>query len=315
MVIKYCSVCQGKPYTRDLQMDICPECMSNLNIELVDEYELESRPVLSSCNQQGEDNNDALPVDDYTDTSNVPDVKRNGGVPVVDDGGSQGFVHPRERDENDRPQNVIRGKVYRYSSSGGEDGSYRRYLPVRIFQALVYRQRLEDVIHRFSVHVEFPSDSMGYDNSIDIPVNAHGTIAGGLQLTDGDEVEVHGKYLNENFMAERIYIMNNGYRTQVRFQRSVRTIVCGIVLAVLMIAALSASGTIGDDFFTNLGTFFVGWAASFLLVTIIYFILGITKIGIFVRAVSREKPKFPFFVILVISAILSLLFLYLPVLF
>ena len=163
--------------------------------------------------------------------------------------------------------------------------------------------------------VSFDSDAMGYENSMDIPVNVHGTIAGGVQIMDNDEVEIHGKYLNDNFMAEEIYLLNNGYRTQVRFQRSVGTIVGGIIMAIIMIMACYVSGSVGGDFFSNLGTFFVGWVAGFLLVTIIFFLLGLTRIGLAIRMRGDGKRPFPFFVILVIGAVLSLLFLNLPAFF
>lgn len=42
---------------------------------------------------------------------------------------------------------------------------------------------------------------MGFGSYVDVPVNVHGTIAGGIQIIDNCEVEIRGKYKNHVLMA------------------------------------------------------------------------------------------------------------------
>ena len=304
MVVKYCENCGGKPYTLDLAMSVCPVCNSDLETEIVDDSELTSRPVINGSTNQVTDGYD------YTDAQNGLDINRNGGQPAVQDNDSTVVISQPSTPVPSVPGNLISGRVSKYSSTGGEDGNYRRLLPVKLFQAIVYKQRFEDVLHRFTVRVE-NHDAMGYVQYTDIPVNVHGTIAGGMQIMDDEEVEVHGKYCNGILMADSVCVINNGYRSQVSFQRSIGGIALAITLAVLLIGACYVAATVGEDFLTNIATFFIGWVANFILLTVLYFILNLTRIGIALN-MFRGKRRFPGVAILIISAILSMVILNIP---
>lgn len=315
MIIKYCEKCSGRPYTTNLQINNCPKCGSVLGIESVDDIEVEDRTQLyipkeekhneeiSQHRSHYEKDNDDNANTDYSKKLPVKKSKRQElATPFAK------FQSDNSQKDNYSPDNCIRGKVAQYSSSGTEDGEYRRFLPQKIYQAIVYRQRLEDVLHRFTVRVDRGEDSLGYQQYNDIPVNVHGTIAGGLQIIDNAEVQVSGKYRDGVLMADEIYIINNGYKSKVSFQRSVRAIVYGVLSAIMFLFVCFVAATSDGNFFANIKEFCTVWFVITAILTVLYLITRLTPIGILSRMYSKKKPTFPIFVIILISLALAFLF-------
>lgn len=315
MVVKYCEYCNGKPYTTDLQLSVCPRCGKVLRIESADEIELDDRPQImgepkkpdtdsffpESPAQEGSAS-DYQADEENLDVSypNLPVTQRNPN--------SSAFYTSVHSSDDFAPDNCIRGRVAQYSSSGREDGEYRRLLPVKIYQAIVYRQRLEDVLHRFTVRVEQGVDSLGYQKYTDVPVNVHGTIAGGLQIVDNAEVEVHGRYKNGVLMADRINIINNGYKSKVGFQRSVKAITYSILSVIMLMFICFVAIKSNGSFFNNLKEFCIVWLIIAAILTVLYLITSLTKIGLLARMFSTRKRSFPLFGILLVSLALAFLF-------
>lgn len=314
MVVKYCEHCQGRPYTTYLQVNTCPKCGKMLGIESADETELEGRreifiPEKSSFRKDKYDEdttpnklkwrNEEESLDEEPSRTLPAEKKENTKVSVISEKSiSNSFI----------PAECIRGRVAQYSSTGKEDGEYRRLLPVKIYQAIVYRQRLEDVLHRFTVRVEQGEDALGYQNYTDIPVNVHGTISGGLQIVDNAEVEVCGKYKNGVLMADSIYVINNGYRSKVSFQHDAKTIMYGILSAIMFLFVSYIAASSDGSFFENMKEFCVIWIIFAAIITVLYLITSLTKIGLLSRMFSKKKLSFPLFGILLISLALAFLF-------
>ena len=109
-------------------------------------------------------------------------------------------------------------------------------------------------------------------------------------------------------MADRVYIINNGHESKVGFQRSIKAITHGILsvlmLAVLCYVALSADGS----FISNIKEFCSVWFVMTIVLTVIYLITSLTRIGMLKRMFSSKKQTFPFFGILLISLVLTFLF-------
>lgn len=338
MIIKYCSRCFGKPYTNDMSMTECPVCGSVLQAESVEDTACLGRTVLpakksDSPMQQntfdknnqhpsvpnnpfggngfsyGTQNNDPFNMMLNTGDSSAfkPITQSDSSIDMPWDNQPKGKADKTLGEESFN-QNTIRGKVAQYSSSGTEDGEYRRFLPQKIYQAIVYRQRLEDVLHRFTVRVDRGEDSLGYQQYNDIPVNVHGTIAGGLQIIDNAEVQVSGKYRDGVLMADEIYIINNGYKSKVSFQRSVRAIVYGVLSAIMFLFVCFVAATSDGNFFANIKEFCTVWFVITAILTVLYLITRLTPIGILSRMYSKKKPTFPIFVIILISLALAFLF-------
>lgn len=201
--------------------------------------------------------------------------------------------------------NSISGIVSRYNVTDSESG-YKRLFVFKLIDALVYRQRMDDVKHTFTVHVSHGRDEFGYDTYTDIPVCVHGVIAGGTMLEENTEVEVHGKYKNNCLMADRIQVVNSGYRSTVTFQHSRQGILYA-VLAVFALAFLIYVGVSSDGgFFTNIKSFFVAWLISAGIVTVLYLLLFFSRIG---RFMAYRSKGFPFIGVLLVSFILALLYM------
>lgn len=300
MTIRFCEHCAGNPYTDDVSVLECPECGAALSICFADEAELQGRRMLVFSSEESKGDADIVYYNDDNELFAPEEEKGSLGIPVADTEKRDVFTVT--------PDNVIKGKILQYSSSGREDGQYRRLLPVKLYQAIVYHQRLEDVLHRFAVRIEGEKDALGYGGYTDIPVNVHGTISGGLQLTDNAEVEVRGKYLNGVLMAQEINLINNGYKSKVGFQRNVGLTVSLVTIGLLLIGMLGFSLASSAGFLDFLGMFGASWLVSFLVFTVLYFILSFTKVGLFMRMVDKKERHFPFMTLLIISFVTALLF-------
>lgn len=301
MVVKYCSNCIGNPYTENLNMTNCPHCKTALSIKSASELDLLGCPVLP-------DSQSDMPLSPFETTP-----KTDSDSPFDDIQPAQhDYVEVMPPDNVSDPvstvPNVIRGRVSQYSSTGKEDGNYRRFFITKIIDALVYKQRTEDVLHRFSVRVDAGTDAFGNRNYRDIPVNVHGTIAGGMQISDNCEVEVTGKYRDRDgvMMAHSVKIINNGYPTTVHFQHSASAILF-TVLSIIVLAFLFYVGINFDgEFLEGITTFLKTWLLMFVIITVLYLILCFSRLGRGMSAIFGRKG-FPFLGILIISFILALL--------
>ena len=200
---------------------------------------------------------------------------------------------------------MVAGKISRYSVTDRSQG-YKRFFITKLIDAFFYHQRTDDVLHRFTVRVDQGKDSFGYSIFKDIPVNVHGNIAGGVQLDENADVEVTGKYKNNVLMAKSIDIVNSGYRSRVNFQHSRQGILYGILVAVAIIFLIYVGGSYNGGFFENIGSFFVAWLISAVIVTVLYLLLFISRFG---RFMAYRNKGFPFVGILLVSFIMALLYM------
>ena len=208
------------------------------------------------------------------------------------------------------PPTEIKGKVSQYSNSDIEGGRYRRLFAQKLFDAMLYGQRTEDLLHRFKVRVSEGIDTFGNEKYTDVEVNVHGTISGGSLIADNSEVEVSGKYKNGVLMARRINVVNNGYRSPVNFQRSVGgTMYAVLAVAVLAFIIILTAGS-GGNFFDKLGKLLTTWLITAAVLTVLYFLFSFSKIGILSRMSSGKRRSFPLVGILLVSLVIAMLIVY-----
>ena len=310
MVVKYCKNCVGKPYTSDLQLEKCPRCGRTLCIESIDDIDLEDRQQIVIPNRSTD-------LDEIKDTSSANEIfddsdldSASPKIPIKKQRIPQVSVYQPYAEKHEYlPEEVIHGRVAQYSSTGKEDGNYRRLLITKIIDAVAYHQRIEDVLHRFNVRVENGKDAMGYSQYADIPVNVHGTIASGSQISDNAEVEVEGKYRNGVLMASKVSVVNNGYHSQIKFQRSISAIVYGVLVAVAAIALVVFVANTDGSFFDNLKSFLLTWLVVSIVTAVLYLILIFSKIGFLTRMATGKPKKFPIMGILLFSLIVTMIFM------
>ncbi len=341
MIIKYCPSCAGRPYTNELYNDNCPKCGSFLETEFVsDQSTLSKRSKLPSVPKGSEasfnkgDNTGMFDDEMYKDehpTGSFPEIKTASEEDAFLDFG----------DENDRPisgkksgkietptvrhgrnqvksstvssnrlrnsgTKVIYGRVADYSSSGREDGNYRRLFFQRISDYFLYGQKMEDVLHRFYVKNR-DEDAMGYSRSSSELVNVHGTIGGGVSINNNDEVEVHGKYNRDGvFMAREIFVTTDGNHLRVRFQNSPSQMTNSVLVIIALIMVVFTLFHFNGNIFAGFSFFLKSWLAMAVIITVLYFVL-------FSRlAVARMffgRKAFPLGSILIISFIATLVYL------
>ena len=222
------------------------------------------------------------PFSNSSGTAIVPDPGDTASIPIVPDtnnplavpGAGVGTSYTGTSSDSHqtvRPGNTVIGQIDNYSNTATEPGMYRRMAFQRLIDAVVYGQRVEDLLHRFTVRVG--SDDPLSGNYVNVPVNVHGTIAGGMQLVDNLRVEVTGAYKDGVLMARHIYVLNAGSRVEVKFQRNYGGI--AILLAILLVIGFIAAGGLGDlgVLFSNLETFLTTWVfMSLIVAAVCYFI-------------------------------------------
>ena len=314
MVVKYCPKCQGHPYTKNLSETVCNVCGERLKAENIDETKLQTRPKLPSDEPdlalQPETASDALSGEE-AETS-LRTVFGGDDLLSSEQGVLETLVGIKEPQKIDRETPwessgtvTVRGRVSQYSVSAE---TYRRLFPRKIFQAIVYHQRLEDVLHYFTVRIE--EDQTGFGNSEfnTVPVNVHGTISGGMPIVENTDVEVRGKYNRDGvLMASSVYVVNGGHKAPVTFQRSVKAIVCSILLFIA-VAVVLALGFSSDDFVGNIQTFACIWLVTFVGLSVLYLIFRFSRAGLLIM---QNKGCFPFVPLLITSFVLAVLFMFL----
>ncbi|MCD8116530.1 MAG: hypothetical protein LUE21_05360 [Oscillospiraceae bacterium] len=328
MIVKFCPQCSGRPYTTDPFMTGCPICGSLLQTELVSDDALRTRATLPASAPAFDDpfgtggGTDVWPPKtpewpSFDNTEQKTSPMDTGSRPEPEIIPPRGIADPPDSIFTDTPpreeyataknmDTVIRGRISEYSNTGREGDAnyhYRRFWFQKLWDAIAYGQRTDDVLHRFQVRVE--SGGGDYTN---IPVNVHGIIAGGMQLTDNAVVEVSGRYRNGVLMARHIDILNNGYKTTVRLQHSASSIFYVILLAVVAAMLIFVGVSDGGSFFDNIGYFLCTWLIMAGLMLLVYAIFSFSRIGLFMRMSSRKEKRSPFLGILLISLLLALLF-------
>lgn len=302
--------CAGRPYTTDLDQMTCPTCGAYLQIERVDDHALEGREKLTVETPPEESFHD-IPEENgfYPDQTDNTELKEYGHSSPEQ---FRPMVHaPKGVKSSAGGGAAVRGKVFQYSSTGKEDGSYRRFPWTKLIDAIVYKQRFEDVLHRFYVRVEGEKDAFGNVTYRDVPVNVHGTIAGGMQITDNCIAEVEGKFRGGVLMAERVCLVNDGFRSQVKFQHSPTAILYGIFAIAALIFLIAIGFSSDGAFFDNIGTFLKSWLITAVIVTVLYFVLLFTRAGLVTQLLFGRKKGggFPLLGIALISLLLTLIFM------
>lgn len=328
MIIRYCPYCDGYPYTTNMSIGTCPHCGSPLSQEFVGEDDLFGRPSFddqakpwfgdgpfddggdydwppkdpdeTAENTYGQD-----PTQRWGEDTSIPPT----AIIQTPDGESSkdNYLGPhvhnrRKRASSYERSGIVRGRVANYSNTENEPGTYRRFFVQRLWDAIVYGQRFEDVLHRFTVRVD--SDPI-VGSYVDVPVNLHGTIAGGMQITNNAEVEVYGRYKNGVLMAQRIDVINAGARTTINVQHNVGAMLT--VFGVAAICCLFAYGmySSGGALLANLGSFLSIWLGMSTIVAVIWLFL-LSRMGPFVQFLFFQHGKFPLVGILVWGLLLTL---------
>lgn len=208
----------------------------------------------------------------------------------------------------------IKGKISQYRTYSDKSGNYRRLLPRKIYQALVYGQRFEDLLHSFIVTEIKGSDNAGNPIQQKYVVNVHGSTNYGATLTDNEEVEVRGKFTHDNIMmAKDIRVINGSISTPIKFQRSVKLIALTCLVVALLILGIIGFASMGSGnpisgFMNNVWSFVTTMFAVYVILLILYAVSSFTRIGFMTRLLSGGRRRTsPLITMLVIAFILTLL--------
>jgi len=208
----------------------------------------------------------------------------------------------------------IRGKISQYKTYSDKTGNYRRLLPRKIFQALVYGQRFEDLLHSFIVTQTKGTDNSGNPIQQKYVVNVHGSTNYGATLTDNEEVEVRGKFTHDNIlMARDIRVINGSVSTPIKFQRSVKLIALSVLVVALFILAIIGFSSMGSGnsisgFMNNVWSFITTMFAVYVILLVLYVVSSFTRIGFMTRLLAGGRRRSsPLLTMLVIAFILTLL--------
>ena len=289
MIIKYCSFCSGKPYTIEMSRDRCPVCGNRLSTELIaDENTLDYRNRIVFERDSFDETIDDL-LDEFSVENNF---SGNDSDPfslddISGDEISLGHeVSPSISDiqvyQGDRGTNngisasynsdYIIGRVVNYSCAKEEnDKSIKRSFVKKLFHFLIYRQKTDDVLHRFNLYSGEP-DELGYSHSHSIPVNIYGGISDGMAISENDVLEIYGKYNNNNvFMGKEAYINNQGNRIKLHFRHSPKFIVDCICSLIVLALIIFTSVNYDASFVEGLGTFIKTWIIMAIVFLVLYF--------------------------------------------
>lgn len=315
MVIKYCPSCSGQPYTKNVSASCCPICGAELKTAISDESELVFRDTLPDDNNNNSDffenEGDAFTPEDtmppyFSDSSsNVPEV-----YDQDENSNPSGDLTLPDYSKNNEPimpsisssSNTITGIVSNYSC----DESYHRYIPVKLFDALIYRQRFSDRCHRFTVRVNSGTDSFGSTCYADIPVNMYGVISQGINIANNQVVQVSGKYKSGVLLASDLRILTNSSSTKIRMQHSAKAILYSFLAIAALLFTVYIATSSGESLLQTTGTIFKTWLIIFVVLTVLYFVVLFSRIGR-LRMAFRGNRKFPFIGILLVSLILTLI--------
>ncbi|MCR5213738.1 MAG: hypothetical protein K6E10_04930 [Eubacterium sp.] len=178
-------------------------------------------------------------------------------------------------------EGYITGRVSRYSSTLGGEGNNRnnRNIFEKIIDALVYKQKFDDELHRFYLYIE-NNETNGYSDSVEIPVNIYGTIDRGMNINDNEMVSVSGKFNRNNiFMANEVRAVGMGHDSRIQFRPSIAGILYAILFIVGLILFLYSAFTCAGSFVDNMKSFMITWG----IVCLVTFVLLFGLFGLFLR--------------------------------
>lgn len=322
MIIKYCSNCFGSPYTENLDLENCPLCGSLLSTKMInDKSELSNWPKLPSGfgafdfdSQDMKGAFDAKPQESNESFGAFDDAmydteNRDNGFSDIDIDSHEESTSGCVSKPNGTMDVCIRGKVSQYTVVNGKSGQYRRLFLRKLWQAIKYGQRLEDVLHIFTVTENVGRDDMGYSVTNTYVVNVHGSINYGASIVDHEDVEVKGRFTHDNIlMAKEVNVLNGNMSTPVKFQHSVKFIAIScVIIAILLLVLFTATGA-GGSAMGNIRDFIVTMFTIYIALLVLYLIASFTRIGFMVRLLSGgRKGKTPLLTMLIISFILTLI--------
>ena len=310
--LNVCVSCHG--YTPDEDLTECPVCGGELSFRPIDIKDKSTYKKLEDMDNDRSNSGKNEQFDDPFDESfSAPmnyDSKSDNGSSSTSE---EFFVHRPQNNDHSRLTSVnndqsFTGIVYNYKNSDNDGSKYSRLLIMKLWDAVVYKQRMEDVLHYFRLHTSSGKDLDGMEISKNINVNVHGTIIGGAHLADNSRLTVRGKFKNGVLMASEITDDDSG--SHIRFRRSYKAIATTVVISILflfgLIHCITSSSSIGD-FFHNIGTFFWTLIIVYVVLLVIYFIASFTKFGIIMRAVSQKKMSIPWLALFIIAFAITIL--------
>lgn len=207
----------------------------------------------------------------------------------------------------------IRGKVSQYRTCSEKSGNYRRLLPRKIYQAIVYGQRFEDFLHSFTLTETKGVDNAGNPITQRYVVNVHGSTNFGATLMDNEEVEVKGKFTADNiFMASEVSVINGNVATPIKFQRSVKLTTLFVLVVVglmLLMCGLMSGGNNSMSAGMNvIWGFITTMFAVYVVLLILYVVSSFTRIGFMTRMLSGgRRGSSPLLTMLIIAFIITLM--------
>ncbi|MDO4805705.1 MAG: hypothetical protein Q4A07_00510 [Coriobacteriales bacterium] len=171
---------------------------------------------------------------------------------------------------------TVRGVVQNYTNTSVSGGTYRRSSPRRLFEALCYGQHVEDCLHMFVLRTANPDPAVG--GYLNVPINVHGTISGGVALTNGVNVEATGRYRNGVLMASLIEVECGSRRTEVQFQHdageALRVFGPPTIVLILLLSLGSGDGLLG-----GLRQFTSAWLVTTFVLAVLWAAL-ISRLGV-----------------------------------
>ena len=315
LFLNICESCNG--YTTDEEETECPVCGNFLVFKAVDEKKAKYKNLDNASFGDSFDftdnSTDDLPV---ADTTFKTESKATEDKNIFDD---DEIIIPETKPQS-KPHGkagfcdsyaTYSGVVYNYKNTDTDKSKYSRLLIMKLFDAIVYGQRTEDVLHYFKLHTVTGKDSDGMEISKKINVNVHGTIVGGAHIDEHSRVTVRGKFKNGVLMATDI--IDDDCGSHIYFKRSYKAIITVIVLAVLFITSLIYSITSSKSFsgvFDNIGLFFGTLVAVYAVLVILYMVISFTKFGLIMRMVSHKKSTVPWVALFIVAFAITVLILF-----
>lgn len=313
--LNICDSCHG--YTTDEEMTECPVCGGELAFKPIDikdkakytnleDMDFDDFPSpgskadfddpLDYAYDEPKNSYNNNHEDEYDETDVIPPPKQH--KTTASQAGS-----------NSNAQSYT-GIVYSYKNSDNDGSNYSRLFIMRLWDAIVYKQRMEDVLHYFRLHTSSGKDIDGMEISKDINVNVHGTIVGGAHLAENSRLTVRGKFKNGVLMASDITDDDSG--SHIRFRRSYKAIATTMALGILFLIGLIygiASANSAGDVIHNIGVFFGTLAIVYVVLIVIYLIASLTKFGIIMRVVSQRKMSVPWLALFIVAFVITILIL------
>ena len=338
MEIKYCEKCVGNPYTDDCNQMRCPECGRNLiileNASHEECEEWKKHPKLSF--PTGSIDNGFAPK--KASAPAVPAVKKQKVKPEYHFYGSSGHSMARSTGSSVRMESTTAGNDGKKAASEkspkknihctknekmkgsavltGRISNYRvsrvdHLLPVRLWNTLIYGQRLDANLHSFDL-ISIDADG----RHTEYTVNVYGTINAGASLGNNTVVEARGRFTGQNiFMPWRISVVHGSVRTPVLFQHNRRMIsivsLIGVGLVLLLILAGSMVRQGGmENLLPMLKGFFGNLIFNYLLLLVVGFLVSSSRWGRRISFFRGRNGRSSLWLIMLAAAIAITLFTY-----